>query len=57
MTTVFSVPEMDLVFFTLKGVKQRQRRALCHVPGLTVNAMEETSIKKQAHLIPSFVGL
>lgn len=53
MTTMFSAPKMDLVFFTLKGVKLRQRRALCYAPGLTANAMEETSIKKQACLIPS----
>lgn len=50
---MFSAPKMDLVFGTLKGVKLRQRRALCHAPGLTANAMEETSIKKQVHLIPS----
>lgn len=53
MTTIFSAPKMDLVFFTLKEVKLRQRRALCYAPCLTVNAMKETSIKKQTLLIPS----
>jgi len=50
---MFSAPKMDLGFFTLKGVKLRQGGALCRAPGLTANAVEETSIKKQAHLIPS----
>jgi len=29
MTTIFSAPEMDLVFIILKGEKLRQRGALC----------------------------
>lgn len=45
---------MDLFFFALEAVKLRQRRALCSAPCMTENAIEETSIKKQAYLILSF---
>lgn len=48
MTTIFSAPKMDLVFIILKREKLRQRGALCCIPDLSVNTMEETSRKKQA---------
>lgn len=43
----------DGFFFALEAVKLRQRRALCSAACMTENAIEETSIKKQAYLILS----
>lgn len=54
---MFFAPKIDFVFFTLKRVKLRQRRALCCAPGLTENAMEEANIKQQTHLILSSSSL